>query len=203
MNTSHRRIALLTGASISALGVSSIFAAPAFAAPHDTLADGTYTGIDTSTATLTICEIAADADSVPNSPCFYGVIDTTGGAATVTSSANGQIFQHDSGGAIALTLNNEGSAEVGAIAASSSVTANVFASVSNPILQTAGGVDVSLTINNDGPLLLDAVASANGLFATAHANIHGVGQNITYATTANIEFNNNDDMTVLASANAT
>jgi hypothetical protein len=71
MTTSHRRIALLTGASITALGL----AMPAYAAPHDTLADGTYPGVaDTNvpasaiTETLVICEIADDLDTIPDSP---------------------------------------------------------------------------------------------------------------------------------------
>src|SRR5436190_16454299 len=44
MTTSHRRIALLTGASLTALGMTALTASPALAAPHDALADGTYTG---------------------------------------------------------------------------------------------------------------------------------------------------------------
>src|SRR3954469_4108864 len=69
MTTSHRRIALLTGASISALGVSSIFAAPALAAPHDAPADGTYAGTSTTDHTVTICDLATDTGA-----CFFGVI---------------------------------------------------------------------------------------------------------------------------------
>ena len=40
MTTTNRRIALLTGASLAALGVSVLAASPALAAPHDTLVDG-------------------------------------------------------------------------------------------------------------------------------------------------------------------
>ena len=130
MKTSHRRIALLTGASISALGVSSIFATPAFAAPHDGatpgtfLADGTYTGIDSTADTLTICDIAVSP--APDSPCFYGVIDTVSPAfATVNDTAHGQIYHHQTGGDITLDLINNGSAEVGAIAVATGTPAAV------------------------------------------------------------------------------
>src|SRR4051812_45750260 len=119
MTTTHRRIALLTGASISALGMSALVASPALAAPHDGtgtggyLAAGTYTGIDTSAATLTICEIGTPDTPAPNSPCFTGVIDTTNPAfAQVNAPANGQIYQHDTGATVALDLINDGSAEV-------------------------------------------------------------------------------------------
>src|SRR5256885_1348063 len=205
MTTSHRRIALLTGASLTALGMTALTASPALAAPHDALADGTYTGIDTTAAVLTICEIASDADSVPNSPCFSGVIDTATplASAVVNSALNGQIYQHDTGAAVALHMINGGSAEVGAIAqASGSLFNTAFASENVPIRQQASGSDISLTIDNNGPLLLDAVASATGTFANAHAYQHGGYQAIHAATDANIVFNNNDDMTVLASANA-
>src|ERR1044072_9973689 len=100
MTTTQRRIALLTGASLATLGLAT----PAFAAPHDTLPDGTYAGTDTTADTVTICDLAA----TPGSPCFFGVIDTTNpGAATVNTTANGQIFQHDTAlGAVAISMTN-------------------------------------------------------------------------------------------------
>src|SRR5215203_1610590 len=70
MTTNHRRIALLAGASIAALGIS----APVLAAPHDALADGTYPGATTTDDTIEICDLATP----PGSPCFFGVIDTSG-----------------------------------------------------------------------------------------------------------------------------
>src|SRR3954453_14967228 len=93
ITTSHRRIALLTGASLSALGIAT----PAFAAPHDLAADGTYAGtsvVDTTapyTDTITICAIATASPE-----CFLGVKNS--GAATETSTVNsvptGQILVH-------------------------------------------------------------------------------------------------------------
>ena len=143
MKTSHRRIALLPGASISALGVSSIFATPAFAAPHDGatpgtfLADGTYTGIDSTADTLTICDIAVSP--APDSPCFYGVIDTVSPAfATVNDTAHGQIYHHQTGGDITLDLINDGSAEVGAIAVATGTPAAVAVAYATSAIRQVG-----------------------------------------------------------------
>src|SRR5215210_8331781 len=98
MTTTHRRIALLTGASVSALGL----AMPAYAAPHDGLAAGTYAGVDTTADTVTICDLA---EATPN--CFFGVIDDTDPAlAEVNSVASGRIYQHDAGATVALSLIN-------------------------------------------------------------------------------------------------
>src|SRR4051794_4411107 len=113
MTTSHRRIALLTGASLAALGITS----PALAAPHDGLADGTYAGADTTTDTVTICDLASTTD------CFFGVIDSTGAPAIVNSTASGLIRQHNALGDISLTLVNAGgdNAEIGAISTGGTV----------------------------------------------------------------------------------
>ena len=74
MTTTHRRIALLTGASIAALGI----AAPALAAPHDGLADGLYPGVNTTDDTVVICDLAgATTTPLQESPCFFGEIDTS------------------------------------------------------------------------------------------------------------------------------
>src|SRR3954452_22165653 len=108
MTSTNRRIALLTGASLAALGMAS----PAFAAaPHTGLADGTYPG---ATSTLPLVDIC-DLDPTPLTPCFFGVIDHDPSLATanVTSTANGQIV-HNPGAKG--TLENAGSAEIGAIA---------------------------------------------------------------------------------------
>ena len=91
MKTSHRHFALLTGASLAALGL----AMPAAAAPHDTLPDGTYPGDSTTDDSIEIC----DLDPTPASPCFFGVIDGASvvqatASATVSSTANGQIVQN-------------------------------------------------------------------------------------------------------------
>ena len=58
MTTSQRRIALLTGASLATISLAT----PAFAAPHDTLAPGTYAGVDTASDTVTICDLATTED---------------------------------------------------------------------------------------------------------------------------------------------
>jgi hypothetical protein len=97
MKTSHRRIALLTGASLSALGMVGI-ATPAFAAPHDDAAPGTYTGTSTSdnsapvSQTITIGNIAT-ADNPNPDEYFLGVKNegTGGQVSTVNSYLTGQV----------------------------------------------------------------------------------------------------------------
>ena len=139
MTTSHRRIALLTGASISALGVSR-FPAPAFAAPHDGLVDGTYEGHGTTNHTVTICDIATNAD------CFFGVIDNTTGSATVDTTVTGKIVQSDNGGDITLDMTNlaADSAEIGAIAGGAAA-GNAYIS-GTALLQSASGDDVAINL---------------------------------------------------------
>ena len=96
MKTTNRRIALLTGASAAALGMSALAATPALAAPHDTLPAGVYPGTDTTGAVVTICDVA-----VATPECFFGVIDTgVAATAVVNSTATGRIFHHDNGGAV-------------------------------------------------------------------------------------------------------
>ena len=163
MTTNHRRIALLAGASVSALGL----AMPAYAAPHDGLAAGTYAGVDTTAGTVTICDLASTVD------CFFGVIDDTNPAsALVNSVPTGRIYQHDAGGLVDITLINAAgdSAEVGAIALGSTAA---IATLSNPIWQTATGTDVTINFQNDGALLVDAVAVATGAAAVANASATG------------------------------
>ena len=77
MTTNQRRIALLTGASIAALGIAGpAFAAPRYpaAAPHDAASNGTHAGTNVlvnpsnPVDEIVICEIGApDPD-----PCFFG-----------------------------------------------------------------------------------------------------------------------------------
>src|SRR3954462_4703981 len=101
MTSTNRRIALLTGASLAALGMTS----PAFAvAPHTGLADGIYPG---ATSTLPLVDIC-DLDPTPLTPCFFGVIehDVAAAAATVNAPANGQI--HHNPAAAKGTLENTG-----------------------------------------------------------------------------------------------
>src|SRR5436190_8364271 len=194
MTTSHRRIALLTGASISALGVSSIFATPAFAAPHDALVDGTYAGTDTTSDTVAICDLAT------NPECFFGVINTVGGAAFVNSTANGEIYQHDGGGDVTLNMTNAAgsSAEVGAIAQGAVIAGASISGIGIYQYVTSGDNAVE-NFTNDGNLLIDASAQAGAFTAAAHIDT-GIAQGILIADTASVNFANNDLLTVAAIA---
>jgi hypothetical protein len=195
MTTTQRRIALLTGASLATLG-----ATPALAAPHDTLADGTYAGASTATDTVTICDLAA----TPGSPCFFGVIDTTPpSSAIVTGTANGQIVQASVGATVALSMTNAAgsSAEIGAIAKGGSA-ANASIAVA-AISQSASASSASVTLKNDGNLLIDAVASATGDTAVAHARIAtGIFQDATGSSAAFDHLTNTGDLTIEAHAHA-
>src|SRR5215217_1786808 len=202
MTTSHRRITLLAGASITALGLSALTASPALAAPHDGLIDGTYAGVDTTTTPITICDLADDP-----AVCFFGVIDTTNPAtATLNSPVSGQVFQHGTAAAVTLTATNAAgsSAEFGAIA---SGTTFASANVTNPIFQSANGVATGIVnFTNDGTLLVDALAVATGGVAGAFASAEAwgaVGQSANATGLASANFVNNGTMTVLASAVAT
>src|SRR6478609_1702778 len=95
MMTSQRRIALLAGASITALGIATpAFAAPHYPAPapHDAVIDGPHPGtFDTTDDTISICNIGV---GIPDNPdCFFGDRETGTGnqTANVTSTAAGQI----------------------------------------------------------------------------------------------------------------
>ena len=69
MTSSQRRIALLTGASISTLGISALgLATPALAAPHDSVTPNVYYPGGTATSDIAICDIAG------TEPCFYGIV---------------------------------------------------------------------------------------------------------------------------------
>src|SRR4051812_3273559 len=175
MKTSHRRMALLTGASLSALGVTALgIASPAMAAPHDVAGPGTNAGTSTTASPIDICTIAAATAN-----CFFGVYDTGIGAANaiVNSTATGRIVQADSGDTISLTLTNAAgqTAEVGAIASAIGAGAQVAtASITSGAISqfaTATTGSASNTIQNNGNLLVDAVAIAKssgaGAIATA------------------------------------
>ena len=99
--TNSRRIALLTGASVAALGMSALTASPALAAPpHDAFGTGTAAGTDTTSDTVAICDLATNAD------CFFGVNATGAPAATanVNTTATGRILQHDAGATVTLSM---------------------------------------------------------------------------------------------------
>src|SRR6476469_865099 len=206
MTTINRRIALLTGASVAALGLSALSATPALAAPHDTFGPSATpaAGTDTTSDTVTICALATNAD------CFFGVFATGTPAATanVTAPANGQIYQHDAGATVTLTMTNAAgdSAEVGAIA-SGTATANADARF--PIHQTATGGAVTLNIQNSGNLLVDAVAVATNTAtpaasANANATLYaGIDQFVPNGTNVHINLTNDGTYTALARAVAT
>jgi hypothetical protein len=188
---------------------------PAYAAPHDALADGTYPGIQQSTTaatvsdTLTICEIATDVDAVPNSPCFFGVIDTTGPAAAIVSSdLNGEIHHigvaTGVGGDVSLTLVNDGSAEIGAIAVATSGTPAAFAQIGTAIEQRGSAPDdVTLMVDNNDMLLIDAIAVASGANATANASIaNGIMQTVLAGGDASIGLVNDGTISFVASGSA-
>ncbi len=183
MKTSHRRIALLTGASFTALGVAT----PAFAAPHDVAGPGTYAGTNTSATTITLCTIAT------NATCMFGVVDTgvANATAIVNSTANGRIEQTDFGASIELYANNPlgDFAEIGAVAIASNPAgaANAFASIADDgfrqhAIASTGTAIASL--NNDGQLLIDALASAIGTSgAVANAFVNTAISQYAYVTT--------------------
>ena len=124
MKTLNGRFALLTGASISALGI----AGPAFAAPHDALLASTTvagTSVTDNTPpvddTIVICDILSIGPDCTNGS-FVGIFATGTGAVTanVTSTTNGQVELFGAGGAgtvdIAVINAAGDSAEIGAVA---------------------------------------------------------------------------------------
>ena len=216
--TSHRRIALLTGASIATLGIAT----PVLAAPHDGaspgtyIPDGNYPGFTTNTSPVTICAIAADNGALAgdqSSPCFYGVVDTTGAAANalVVTTATGEIKQVKAGGAVALTMINAGSAEVGAIAVASTSLGNAAANaeVINGISQMGTGTAAAVKFTNNATLLIDALALASASSGDAAANaevITGIKQNAVATAAgknATAALTNNGSLTISATASAT
>ena len=181
MTNSNRRIALLTGASLAALGLAT----PSFAAPHDVLLPGgdqTNPGTNTSDPLIDLCTIAA-----ATSECFYGVIDTGTATAfaTVSSTGTGRIEQTDVAATVDLvaTVAALETAEIGAIAVASNPAgaAVAFASITNDGFRqhaTATTGDASVLLDVDGRLLIDALASAVATAAaTATANVNtGISQ---------------------------
>lgn len=209
MTTTQRRIALLTGASIAALGIASpSLAAPHYPAPapHDSagLPDGAYPGeSDLTDDTLVICDLASDADA-----CFFGVIDDTGAGnqtATVNSVLTGQIEQIRAGAvgpeSISITNATGDSAEIGAVAIATSGDAN--ADLSDAISQfITGDDDVTATVDNNGTLLIDALAVSYNTDADAFANL--TGGIVQYATStggdATLNITNDGPMAIVATA---
>jgi len=212
MKTSHRRIALLTGASLSALGVTALgIASPATAAPHDALAaPTTNSGTSTTASPIDLCTIgAATAD------CFMGVYVTNDGATTalVNSTATGWVRQNLTDGTVELTIDNPAanSAEIGAIAtASGAATQTANATISSVAIRQTGSAttgDGVLNINNGGTLLIDALANATASTGNANANASvqgGIWQTLTVAADADgtVNLTNAGTLTIEAVANA-
>ncbi|MEO8175503.1 MAG: autotransporter outer membrane beta-barrel domain-containing protein, partial [Sphingomicrobium sp.] len=200
MKTSHRRFALLTGASIAALGIS----APALAAPHDALTPGTYPGFTTTDDTIELCDLATPAGD----PCFFGIIDEGSPTSTAVVSlfSNGEFRQQPTG--TTAVMNNGASAEVGAIA---SATGSTFANATASALfvgyqvKFAGTGDADLTINNTGSLLMDAVAHASATSGAADANarVENALHQAATGSSVSLAIVNDGSLAFLASANAT
>src|SRR5688500_1971542 len=183
MTTNFRRIALLTGVSAAALGISNVTATAALATPQG-LADGVYPGSATVDDVLEICELANNPTG-PTPPCFTGVIDTslTSANASVTSTANGQMLQSDSDGSA--FMNVTGIATVGAYATAEpliakSASANAF--ISDAVRQTGSSVTGDATYEiviepapgagTVGRLNIEALARAEALGAGFDASAY-------------------------------
>jgi len=219
MITTQRRIALLTGASLAALGVSVLTATPALAAaPHDTLADGTYPGTQATADSVVICDLVIPGNpTVPGAPCFFGVIDTSGAVATATvdTFTNGEIGVHHGPGAG--YMSNGGTAEFGAIASATNAAGDATADAhlnailyENPALGSAVAGDVYYTAVNNGVLLFDAIANAyaSGPVGNAHADatITNALHQAAFSTNngdVKLDVTNAGTLSVIASANAT
>ena len=168
MRNLHRRLALLTGVSVSALGIAS----PAFAATNPGI-DHSISAASVNDA-LTIC-LAADN-------CEFGTTASGAGtvSAVVNSVASGEIRQvgtaTGAGGDVVLDMLNDGAAAISAIATASAAAghASAVADVASAIVQSgfAPG-DATLDLTNNGTLLIHAAASASGTQALAAASVNG------------------------------
>ncbi|HEY6048361.1 MAG TPA: autotransporter domain-containing protein [Sphingomicrobium sp.] len=169
MRNLHQRFALLTGVSVSALGL----AAPAAAATAPGIEHAvTAPSVDD---TLTIC-LAGDS-------CSTGVTSSGSGsvAATVNSVASGEIRQVATAtgaapahGDVTLHMTNAGDATIAAVATASAAggVASALALVQPAIAQTGVGAgDVALSLTNAGGLLIDAAAAASGTNPLAAATV--------------------------------
>ena len=169
MNLVHRRLLLLTGASLSALGL----AAPAQAS--------TIPGIDHRTTgrnvddTLTISAIG-------DNDVFGVTVDgTSSAAATVGSSDSGEIDQigfatgtPPGSGDLVMSATNDGTIQIEAIADAdnSNGAAKALSYIPIAIDQFGDGRDSSsVTLENEGTLGVHAGAKATGSVATASASL--------------------------------
>jgi len=154
MNIASKRIAFLTGVSISSLAS----AVPAFAATTVSPGISHIVGPAAVVAdTLTICDIG--------DICFFGVEATNSPAAfaAVNSVATGRIEQRGSGGDVDLLMVNFGDAEIGAHATATGLTAaSADADIFTAVYQLGIGTgDVLLELANEATLLVHAAANAS------------------------------------------
>ena len=167
MRNLHRRLALMTGVSVSAVGLAS----PAIAATNPGLDHSVIAA--TVNDQLSIC-LATDT-------CEFGTTASGAGtvSAVVNSVASGEIRQvgtpTGAGGDVVLDMLNAGDVAISAIAtASAAGLASAFATIAPAIVQSgfASG-DATLDLTNDGTLLINAEASASGTQALAAAAVNG------------------------------
>jgi uncharacterized protein YhjY with autotransporter beta-barrel domain len=196
MKLSNRHIVLLTGASVSALGVAS----PAMAAT--TTAPGISHIVAPAAVvsdTLTICDL--------DDTCVFGVTATNSPSAmaTVSDPASGQIEQRASGVDIDLSMLNLGDAEIGAHASATGALAIADAIIDTAIIQQATADDgLVLDFSNSGSLLVDATAIATGDDVSALASAAGgIVQLGVAGGDAALSIANDGALTVAASATAT
>jgi hypothetical protein len=199
MKYAYRRLALLTGVSVSAFAIAT----PALAVTrpgfeHD-LADPNVTD------TLTICDIGGT--------CDFGVTKSGAGLVTaiVNETSKGQVRQAGTAtkpkGDVELVMINAGDAAVSAIASASDASGKATAFVSiAPAIEQSGFApgDVTLDLDNDGSIEIHAVADASATmsafaFATAFG---GIQQFASSTGTGDVAIGMVNDGTILAAASA-
>ena len=199
MQNSARCIALLTGASVSTLGL----AVPVFAATTTSPGISHIVGPGPSvTDTLTICDLG--------DTCFFGVEATNSPAATaiVNSVPTGRIEQIVFGGSVTATMSNLGNAEMAAHATATAAAGNAtaVAQINTGILQVAAGTDGGFAhFTNSGTLLIDAIAEASAAAGDAVANAtidFGFQQQAFGINSATAVYTNTGAVTLSASAHA-
>jgi len=128
MNTTQKRIALLTGASLATLGVAS----PALAATHTGIQHATLAATGNVTDTITLCAVG--------STCDYGVDNSGPGVVVslVNSPANGDIWQTLTAvtGSAFGSIVNHGNASIDAHATATGAAANAQATLDNAVRQS-------------------------------------------------------------------
>ncbi len=173
MTTTQRRIALLTGAAVSAFGV----AAPAYAATTTTPSITDITFAPDVSNFLTIClsgstcdpGVNATGSGIVNAFVFQGIVQA--GIATAAGPTNGYVT---------LTATNAGHAIAHATAVASGIGAQVAnAKMQTGVAQIGQGSDVHVRLVNHASATLGANVSAQAFGATANANAlleAGIGQ---------------------------